>query len=100
MAREIITGEATVELTRDQVSSDLQGERVILNFRSGMYYGLDAVGSRVWQLLEAPRTVREIRDALLEEYEVEADRCEHDLLELLGQMAAQGLIEVRSEAVA
>ena len=87
-----------VVAARDQVSCDVGGEAAILQLASGVYYGLDAVGSRIWALLQQPRTVREIRDTLLAEYEVPAKRCERDLLGLLQALAAEQLIEVQDEA--
>jgi len=83
-----------VAATKEQVSSDLGGEAVILNLKSGIYYGLDAVGARVWSLLQESRTVAEIRDLLLDEYEVAPDRCEKDLLGLLNQLAENDLITI------
>jgi len=85
---------------RDQVSCDLGGEAAILQLASGIYYGLNPVGARVWALLQQPRTVREIRDALLAEYDVGPERCERDLVALLQTLAAERLIEVRHDAVA
>jgi hypothetical protein len=79
----------------DQVSCDLGGEVAILHRGSGIYYGLDAVGARIWALLREPRTVADIRDALLAEYDVTAPRLEADLLRLLTRLAAERLIEVR-----
>lgn len=85
-----------VVAARDQVSSDLGGEVAILHLGAGAYYGLDGVGARIWGLIQAePRTVGEIRDVLVGEYEVEPDRCESDLLALLQRLADQGLVEVR-----
>ncbi len=49
---------------------------------SGVYYGLNAVGASIWNLLQQPRTVSEIRDAILGEYEAEPQQCERDLLTL------------------
>jgi len=95
-----VSGQSTVVAAKDQVSCDLAGEAAILNLESGAYYGLDAVGARVWHLLQEPRTVQDIRETLLMEYEVEADRCERDLLALLQDLAAAGLIEVRDEPAA
>lgn len=92
--RPTVSRNATVVAAREQVSSDLQGEVAILGLRAGVYYGLDAVGGRIWNLLQKPKTVNEIRDVLLKEYDVEADRCERDLLALLQQLADEGLIEV------
>lgn len=95
-----ISERSTVVAGKGQVSCDLAGEAAILNLESGVYYGLDAVGARVWHLLQEPRTVQDIRETLLMEYEVERDRCERDLLALLQELVAAGLIEVRDEAAA
>jgi hypothetical protein len=81
---------------KDQVSSDLGGEVAILDLKAGVYYGLDAVGARIWSLIQEPRTVNEILNILLEEYEVEPERCERDLLVLLQRLAEEGLIEVEA----
>ena len=83
-----------VVAVKDQVSSDLAGEIVILDLTRGVYYGLDAVGAHIWALLQEPRSVEAIRDAILAEYEVEPERCEHDLLALLGNLESAHLIEV------
>lgn len=91
-----VSRHSTVAVVGDQVSSDLGEEVVILDVNAGLYYGLDAVGARVWSLLQEPRTVLEVRDVLLEEYDVEPERCERDVLDLLQQFAGEGLIDVRN----
>jgi hypothetical protein len=88
---------STVVAAKDQVSTDLGGEMAILNLKSGVYYGLDAVGARIWDLIQGPRTVHEIRDVIVEEYDVELERCERDLFALLDQLARENLIEVTHE---
>jgi hypothetical protein len=75
------------------ISSDLAGEAAIIDFQSGSYYGLDEVGATIWKLIAEPRTVREICDAVVAEYEVDPEVCERDVLALLGKLAASGLIE-------
>ena len=92
----MVSGSSTVVAAKDQVSSDLGGEVAILDLKAGVYYGLDAVGARIWSLIQEPRTVNEIRDRLLEEYEVEPERCERDLLVLLQRLADERLIEVEA----
>ncbi|NTV62878.1 MAG: lasso peptide biosynthesis PqqD family chaperone [Oscillochloris sp.] len=79
----------------DQVSSDLGGEAVILNLKNGTYYGLNEIGAFIWQQIQQPQTVATLRDRLLAEYEVEPQQCESELLNLLSEMAAHDLIEVR-----
>ena len=92
-----ITHNSIVVVVRDQVSCDLNGEAAILALGKGVYYGLDPVGAKIWALLQQPRRVTEIRDAVLQEYEVEAASLENDLLCLLERLQAEQLIEVRNE---
>ncbi len=95
-----ISIQSIVVATKDQVSCALGEESAILNMKNSVYYGMNAVGTSVWNLLQQPKRVRELRDAVMEEYDVEAEQCERDLLDLLEQMRSEGLIEVRSAAAA
>jgi hypothetical protein len=89
-----ISTSSIVVATKDQVSSDLAGETVLLSMQSAMYYGLDAVGSRIWELVREPIRVSDIRDAITAEYDVEPERCEADVIAFLRELAGKGLIEV------
>lgn len=89
-----LSPETVVVAARDQVSADLEGEAVILSLADGVYYGLDDVGARVWELLRQPRTVAELRDAVTAEYEVDAATAERDLLDLLAELAERRLVEI------
>lgn len=80
----------------DQVSCPLGEESAILNVRNTVYYGLNPVGARVWNMLQQPKTVEELRDTLVGEYDVELENCERDLLDLLEKLRAEGLIHVRT----
>ncbi len=84
---------SVVVAANEQVSTDLEGESVILGLESGRYYSLDDVGSFVWNLIQEPRPVSEIRDAILDAYDVESEVCQSDLLAILNQLADEGLIE-------
>ncbi len=84
--------QSRVVLSDEQVHTSLGDEAVILGLADGVYYGLDAVGARVWSLLVAPRRVSEIVDAVTEEFDVDRQRCEHDVLALLGELAEHRLI--------
>ena len=88
-----------VVATSQQVSCPLGEESAILNLKNSMYYGMNPVGTRIWTLLKEPRSVEQLRDILLNEYQVDAALCERDLLDLLRKMKSEGLIEVRRAAV-
>jgi hypothetical protein len=79
----------------EQVSCPLGEEAAILNLKNSVYYGMNPVGARVWELLKQPKSVGELRNILLEEFEVDEERCGLDLLALLGTLQGEGLIEVR-----
>jgi len=90
-----ISDQSVVVATKDQVSCDLAGEAAILHIKSGVYYGLDPVGARIWNLMQEPRAVAEIQNAITNEYDVEPERCARDLVDLLEKLLAEGLIEVK-----
>ena len=92
--KSIFSAGSIIRVAKDQISCNLVGEAAILNIKSGVFYGLDSVGARVWELVQQPRSVSEVRETLLKEYDVEPQRCETDLLALLERLQAEGLIEV------
>ena len=85
-----------IRVNDDALFQDLQGEGVLLNLKTGVYFGLDPVGTRVWQLLEQPTVLSEVHKALLAEYDVSEDRCAEDLLALVAQLDAHGLVTLGS----
>jgi hypothetical protein len=85
---------STITVSADQVSSQLGEEAVILNVKTGVYYGLNEVGARIWSLIQEPVRFDAIVQTLLEEYDVEASQCEDDVRTLLQELMAAKLIEV------
>ena len=83
-----------VVLSPDALFQEIGGEGVILDLRSSSYFGLDEVGVRLWQLLQADPSLQAACDILLAEYEVESAQLEQDLLKLLDQLTDAGLITV------
>ncbi|HXN19422.1 MAG TPA: PqqD family peptide modification chaperone [Candidatus Binatus sp.] len=86
---------SVVVASAEQVSCPLGDESAILNLKNSKYYGVNPMGARIWTLLKEPRSVLQLRDTLLCEYEVDEKLCERDLLILLEKMKSEGLIEVR-----
>ena len=88
-----ISAQTMVVRAPNQVSSNLAGEEVILHLDSGMYYGLDPVGARIWALLEQPCTVESICATICAEFSVTPASCATDLQQFLSQLAESRLIE-------
>ena len=87
---------STVQATTDHVACDLAGETAILHLKSGIYFGLDPMASRIWQLLQMPHTLAELRDILMAEYDVAPERLERDLVDFLHQMEQANLVAARA----
>lgn len=79
---------------------DLEGETAVLHLGTGVYFGLDPVASRIWCLVASGAALREVLEALLEEYDVAEDRCRSDLLRLVRALAEHDLVTVEPPAVA
>lgn len=95
-----ISPSSIVVAAKDQVSSDLAGEAVILSLESGDYYGLDEVGAQIWQLIKQPRSVAEIRDLITAEYDVDSTQCERDIIDFFRELLESGLVEVEDPLAA
>jgi hypothetical protein len=81
-----------VRVKDDVLFQELNGEGVLLNLKTGVYFGLDHVGTRFWQLLEKQTLLSGILEALLAEYDVPQERCAHDLIALVADMEKHELI--------
>jgi len=71
----------------------MAGEAIVLNMKSGVYFEMDQVVPLIWNLLDKPRTVGEIRDAIMKEYEVDSNACDQDLKSFLDHLQSAGLID-------
>ncbi len=71
----------------------IDNDTVLLNLQTGTYFGLDAVGSRLLELLEQNGELAAAHRAMLEEFDVAPEILEADLLRLSQEMSAKGLLE-------
>jgi division protein CdvB (Snf7/Vps24/ESCRT-III family) len=79
-------------LSPQVISQELSGETVILDLDSECYFGLDAVGTRIWQLIREGVDLRTIHNTLLDEYDVDAAQLHADLQALIEDAQRRGLI--------
>jgi len=86
--------DSVVTISEEAVSRELDGEAVILELESGTYFGLNPVGTRVWALIGQHSSLRGVFDVLRREYDVAPDVLESDLVGLVEQLRAKGLVHV------
>jgi PqqD family protein of HPr-rel-A system len=87
--------DALVARRAEPLTATVDGELVMLDPRTGQYFALDAVGLRVWELLEQPRSVAALCEALQGEFDVSPEACRRDVLAFLGQLQKAELLDVR-----
>lgn len=94
MAIFLIDEDTVIVQTADLVAAQMDGETVMMRIENGKYYGIDAVGSRIWELIASPRRVLEIVGVLAKEYDVEVGQCKADTLDFLNHLYREGLVRL------
>jgi len=89
-----LTAQSIVVRSPEQVSGDLDGKVVLLSIENGEYYNMNAVGSRIWALLENAMTVTELVDHLTAEFEITAELCQPEALTFLEQLSKDKLLKI------
>jgi hypothetical protein len=89
-----IPDSATIVAHPDLLANEFDGEVVLLNLRDGVYYGLEDVGLRIWQLLQQPIRVTSICQVLTSEFDVSPEDCLQDVRTLVDELASRGLVEI------
>jgi hypothetical protein len=78
----------------EQLSSDLDGETILLHMTTGLYYGMNDVATRVWSLLQTTTTLEAMQTTLLDEYDVAPEVCGAQLNELVTNLVEANLVQV------
>jgi len=96
--------EARYEKDPNIVYREIAGEAILVPIRKqtadeAAIYVLNETGARIWELLDGERTLRDVLDTLSQEYDVDADTAEGDLVQMIGQLQALGMVQAGSNAV-
>lgn len=78
----------------EMVHSSIDGEVVMMSVDKGEYYGLNAMGSRIWELLEKPHSLEELCRELMSGFEVDQETCQAEVSRFLSEIADQKLVAV------
>lgn len=89
-----ISFDRKLTIAQDTLINVIEGESVLLNLKSESYFGLDPIGTRMWDLLTNSDSIQSAYETLLDEYDVEADKLRLDMQDLIEKLIANGLMEV------
>jgi myo-inositol-1-phosphate synthase len=87
-----ITINDSIKKNPDIACSKLDDEEVLLNVETGDYYTLNNTGSVLWEMLDSAKNVSELVDSFAKRYALDKDKAEVDVLRLLNDLAAEGLV--------
>lgn len=76
----------------DLVATEMDGDLVMMSIERGEYYGLNAVASRIWELLEAPMRVKELCNQLTREFEVDGEQCRLEVMTFVNELFENEMI--------
>jgi Coenzyme PQQ synthesis protein D (PqqD) len=91
-----IAFEQKITASPEALVSLIAGESVILNCDNEQYYGLDEIGTDMWTKLTTSPSIQAAYDKLLQEHDVDAELLRKDIFELVGNLSAQGLVEIHA----
>lgn len=74
--------------------NDFDDGIMMMDIDTGLYFDIDAIGSRIWSLLEAPASLEALCAVLVEEYEVDAQECLADLQAFAGELVEKGIVQL------
>jgi hypothetical protein len=84
----------TITVSPDVISQEVSGETVLLDLNSENYFGLDEVGTRIWQLVQETGSLQAVYDTMLAEYEVSEEQLLADLENLVSEVEKIGLVKL------
>ena len=87
-----ITNNSVISRSNEVVFSKLDDEIMMMSIKNSEYYGLDDIGSRIWEILLNPSTFNEIIKTLLKEFEISEEECSADVLEFLRALKDKNLV--------
>lgn len=89
-----ITLDTKVAQSQGVLASSVDNEIVMANINTDKYYGLNSVGTQIWQLLDRPKCLAEICDVLVERYDVERETCQSEVGVLVEKLVDAQILEV------
>jgi hypothetical protein len=88
-----MNAEQRFQTSEDVVAREVGGEMVLLDLNSGLYFGLDPVGSRIWdRLCTGDASIAELTDVIEEEFDAPRERIEQDIAALIDQLVERQLV--------
>ena len=97
MDKKQVSMDTVLTQNKDLVASSIDGEVVLMSIENGKYYGINPIGSRIWEILAYPTTYIDLIDTLLTEFDIDRITCEKKVTTFLKEIAAENIIEIKNQ---
>jgi len=84
-----------LRISKEVIFQDLEGEAVLLNMQSGIFFGLNPVAKRMWELLSELGQAEKVLTQMLQEYEASEEQLRQDLIDFIEKLKSKGLVEIQ-----
>ena len=90
--------QTVVARSEEPVAVEVDRTVVMMSVDQGMYFGLEGTGPRIWALLEQPRSVQQLCDELMKEFDIDAEACRIEVCNFLEELRRAQLVRVHEKA--
>ncbi|MBH5317285.1 lasso peptide biosynthesis PqqD family chaperone [Paenibacillus sp. GSMTC-2017] len=97
MKTELLSKSTVVSSCKENIVSDMGGEKVMLSVSSGNYYNLGHIGGHIWDAITEPISIQDLINTLLEQFDVDREECESHVESFLDHLRKEGLIVVHEQ---
>ncbi len=97
--KKVISNNTVICQNKNLNTADIDEEKVMMDINKGRYYGLNSVGTRIWELIENPKSIDELVRNLLDEYEVEPEVCRDSVMTFINKLYEEDMISVADESL-
>lgn len=85
-----------IVISKDILFREIEGEAVLLNIRTGVYFGMNPVGTGIWRIMEKKKNLEDVLESMLENFEIDRKTCEQDLAEFVGRLEKNDLVSIEN----
>ena len=87
-----------VKQSPKQVNTDLDGDTIIMNIDNGVYFSLDDISTKIWDLISEPNSISQVCEKLIKTYDVSMEQCEKQVIAFFNDLSKEGLLSIEAWA--
>jgi len=91
-----LSGNSVIVRKNNLLHHEIDNDLVVVSIERGMYFGIEEIGKRIWSLIKTPQSISAICEILVQEYQIDYQVCQRDVIDFLIEALGEGIIEVHN----